>query len=543
MGNPGDLQREMPLFTACTTYFSYFLLFLLGHVRDLWWRLGLPSSQRASEKPRDGYAPICASYEDFYTRRLYKRIHDCWNRPIVSAPDGWIDVIEREPISLVEPGTTRCLNLGSYNYLGFAAADEFCTDRAVASLEKHGVSMCSGWADAGTTPVHASLEQEVAQFVGKPAAIVYGMGYATNSLTLPAMMGLGKEGNGKELGKGVLIVSDALNHNSIVAGARGSAALVRVFRHNDPAHLEKVLREAISGGQPRTHVPWRKIIVLVEGVYSMEGEVCRLAEIVAVKAKYKAYLYLDEAHSIGALGLNGRGCCEQAGVNPADVDILMGTFTKSFGSCGGYVAGSEDFIASLRIYAPAMHAVTMAPAAAEQALSALRVIAGKPGTGTRGEAKLRQLRENSNWFRAALRGIGLEVLGDDDSPVMPIMLYQPSKIAAFSRLCLERNVAVVVVGFPACPLLLSRARICISAAHTRADLERALEVISDVAQQLGLLDQKPGLLASPEPVAVPGAQVAGPTDAAAAEAPPQNGPALTVKALNGKAVKAPTKTT
>jgi serine palmitoyltransferase len=161
--------------------------------------------------------------------------------------------------------------------------------------------------------VHEELEREVASFVGKPAALVFGMGFATNSLTLPVLM----------RGKGTLVISDALNHSSIVAGVRGSSAKVKVFRHNQPEHLERVLRAAIAEGQPRTHRPWAKILIVVEGIYSMEGEVCRLAEIVALKKKYKAYLYLDEAHSIGAMGPTGRGVAEHLGVDTADIDVMV----------------------------------------------------------------------------------------------------------------------------------------------------------------------------------------------------------------------------
>ncbi len=190
--------------------------------------------------------------------------------------------------------------------------------------------------------MHEELEREVAAFVGKPSSLVFGMGFATNSLTLPVLM----------RGKETLIVSDALNHASIVAGVRAAGARVKVFRHNEPEHLERVLRAAIAEGQPRTHRPWAKILIVVEGIYSMEGEICRLAEIVAIKKKYRAYLYLDEAHSIGALGRGGRGVCEHTGVDPADVDIMMGTFTKAFGSCGGYIAGDANLIQFIRTQSP-----------------------------------------------------------------------------------------------------------------------------------------------------------------------------------------------
>ncbi|XP_050270668.1 long chain base biosynthesis protein 2a-like isoform X2 [Quercus robur] len=301
------------------------------------------------------------------------------------------------------------------------------------------------------------------------------MGYVSNSAILPVL-----------IGKGGLIISDSLNHCSIVNGARGSGATIRVFQHNTPSHLEEVLREQISEGQPRTHRPWKKIIVIVEGIYSMEGDFCKLPEIVAICKKYKAYIYLDEAHSIGAIGKTGRGVSELLGVDPADLNIMMGTFTKSFGSCGGYIAGSKELIQYLKYTCPAhLYATSMSPPAAEQIISAIKVILGEDGT-SRGAQKIARVRENSNFFRSELQKLGFEVLGDNDSPVMPIMLYNPAKIPAFSRECLKQNVAVVVVSFPATPLLLARARICLSASHTKEELLKALEVISQVGDLLGI---------------------------------------------------------
>jgi len=322
-----------------------------------------------------GYAPLCRDFEDFYTRRLYHRIQDCFNRPIASAPNNWIDVVERvSPDSnktlYRTENTRRCLNLGSYNYLGFASHDEYCTPRVIESMGKYSASTCSSRVSGGTTSLHKELETLVARYVGKPAAMVYGMGFATNSTTLPAL-----------IGQGGLIVSDSLNHSSIVSGARGSGAKVKVFQHNIPSHLEQVLREAIAEGQARTHRPWKKIIVIVEGIYSMEGELCRLKEIVAVAKKYKAYIYLDEAHSIGAIGKTGRGICELQGVDPAEIDVMMGTFTKSFGSCGGYIAGSQELIKYMSSISPAhIYATAMSPPAVQQVISAFKVILGEDGT-------------------------------------------------------------------------------------------------------------------------------------------------------------------
>ncbi|XP_068666948.1 long chain base biosynthesis protein 2d-like [Aristolochia californica] len=467
---------NIPYLTALTTLFSYGLLFAFGQLRDLFRKF----LECFSSNKLQGYAPICLGLEDFYTRRLYLRIQDCFGRPIASAPDAWIDVVEcysndNNKTLKRTTKTTRCLNLGSYNYLGFAAADEYCTPRVIQSLNKFSPSTCSTRVDGGTTALHEELEELVAKFVGKPAAVVFGMGYVTNSAIIPVL-----------IGKGGLIVSDSLNHNSIVNGARGSGATVRVFQHNTPSHLEEVLREQIADGQPRTHRPWKKIIVVVEGIYSMEGELCKLREIIAVCKKYKAYTYLDEAHSIGAVGKTGRGVCELLGVDPSDLDIMMGTFTKSFGSCGGYIAGSKELIKYLKYACPAhLYATSISPPAVQQVISAIKVILGEDGSN-RGAQKLARIRENSNFFRSELQKMGFEVLGDNDSPVMPIMLYNPSKIPAFSRECLSQNVAVVVVAFPATPLLLARARICISASHTKEDLMKGLEVISKVGDLVGI---------------------------------------------------------
>ncbi|OAY52541.1 long chain base biosynthesis protein 2a isoform X1 [Manihot esculenta] len=462
--------------TALTTHFSYGLLFAFGHIRDFFRKI----LDWGSSNNLQGYAPICLGLEDFYIRRLYLRIQDCFGRPIASAPDTWFDVVERHSNDNNKTlkrttNISRCLNLASYNYLGFAAADEYCMPRVIESLKKYCPSTCSSRVDGGTTALHNELEKCVAEFVGKPAAIVFGMGYVTNSAILPVL-----------IGKGGLIISDSLNHNSIVNGARGTGATIRVFQHNSPSHLEEVLREQIAEGHPRTHRPWKKILVIVEGIYSMEGELCKLPEIVAICKKYKAYIYLDEAHSIGAVGKTGKGVCELLGVDTADVDIMMGTFTKSFGSCGGYIAGSKELIQYLKYTCPAhLYATSISPPAAEQIKSSIKVIVGEDGS-SRGAQKLAQIRENSNFFRSELQKMGFEVLGDNDSPIMPIMLYNPAKIAAFSRECLKQNVAVVTLTFPATPLLLARARICISASHTKEDLVKALKVFDEVGDLVGI---------------------------------------------------------
>jgi serine palmitoyltransferase len=187
----------------------------------------------------------------------------------------------------------------------------------LGSLQDLPVSNSSCRNEFGTTKLHQEIEEVVARFLGKEDALVLNMGFNTNSTTIPALMG-----------RGDLLISDELNHTSIVNGARASGAAIRIFHHNDTKHLEEILREAIVMGRPRTRRTWNKIMVIVEGIYSMEGEYCDLSNVVQVCKKYGAYVYLDEAHSIGAMGPTGRGCSEYCGVDTADVDIMMGTFTK-----------------------------------------------------------------------------------------------------------------------------------------------------------------------------------------------------------------------
>jgi serine palmitoyltransferase len=465
---------EIGTFPALATYYSYAILILFGHIRDFLGKL-FNSSRYIEKKPKSGYSVLLKSWESFYTRRLYHRIQDCWNRPICSSPGATIDVMERvskdNNCTLVTSGkSTRCVNVGSYNYLGYADDwKETCATDVFECLESWPASMCSARMDFGTTSLLEELEETVARYIGKEAALVTPMGYNTNVVTLRALMG-----------EGTLIVSDNLNHTSLVNGARGSSAQIRVFRSNDIPHLEEVLQEAIVKGQPRHHRPWKKIMVVVEGIYSMEGAICKLKEIVEVVKRFKCYIYVDEAHSIGALGQTGRGVCEYAGVDPKDIDILMGTFTKSFSGMGGYICADKKIIEYLRATSEGiLYHNAMSPIVTQQVISAFKVIMGEDGTDI-GQRKINSLRENSNYFRDKLMAMGLHVYGDHDSPIIPVMIYMPCKIAAFSRECLKRGLAVVVVGFPATPLVLSRARFCISAGHTRADLDKALVIVEEV---------------------------------------------------------------
>jgi len=273
----------------------------------------------------------------------------------------------------------------------------------------------------------------------------------------------------------------------LVVGCRASGASCEVFRHNDLKSLENIIIKMIRRGQDpksKTRVPWKKILMIVEGIYSMEGEILRLPEIIALKKKYKCYLYVDEAHSIGSLGPRARGVCDYWGINPDDVDILMGTFTKSFSSVGGYISGSSEVISSLRMSSIGMvYATAMPIPCVQQILSAMNIISGEDGTNE-GSYRIQRLRENSIYFRNRLKEEGFLVAGDYDSPVIPVMIYSPFKFCDFSRALMEKGIAIVVVGYPATPLLLGRARFCMSSAHTIEQLERAVCEISSVGKSL-----------------------------------------------------------
>jgi serine palmitoyltransferase len=395
-------EPVIPSFAAFTTYLGYAVLIVCGHVRDILSRFfrrgrylrGHRTSFACDDLNR--YAPLLKSWENFYTRRLYHRIQDCFNRPIASNPGANILVLERvsrdgnktmqllgpleslETISqkeLYQKGpyfetTTEhavarhCLNLGSYNYLGFADDwQETCRQDVMGSLQDLPVSASSSRTEFGTTSLHRQVEQTVSRFLGKEDALVLNMGFNTNATTIPALCSHGD-----------LLISDQLNHTSIVNGARSSGAAIRTFRHNDTAHLDTILKEAIVMGQPRTRRPWGKIMVIVEGIYSMEGEYCDLRNVVKVAKKYGVYVYLDEAHSIGAMGMTGRGCCEYTGVDTADIDIMMGTFTKSFGGMGGYIAASRNVIAHLRnTCAGSAHHNSLSPVVCQQIITSFKV--------------------------------------------------------------------------------------------------------------------------------------------------------------------------
>ena len=415
--------------------------------------------------------------EDFYVRKIYSTTYDCFSRPIIGPASTHITIGLREelPIEyakhlvLKEGKTKEAINFGSYNYLGFGGPHPIINKDILNTLKTTGATVNGFANDRGISKEQADLEKAIAEYLHKEEACVVPMGFATNSTIIPILVG-----------KGDVVFSDALNHCSMIYGMRASNAEVKVFKHNDVLDLKKKLEELKTVGMKNGQQP-NKILVVVEGLYSMEGEFCKLKEIIALKKAYGFYLYVDEAHSIGALGKTGRGIVEHLGCDFNDVDILMGTFSKSFAAAGGYIASDKKTVDLVKSNCYSnVYGNPMSPVEAMQIHSCLKLILSEEGT-----KRINQLRKCSINLRQKFKDAGCHVLGDYDSPVIPVMLYHEAKAKDISRICLKGGIAIVVVGYPATPFNTTRIRFCISGAHTDEDIEKCFNVTLAGLQEIG----------------------------------------------------------
>ena len=421
------------------------------------------------------------SREDFYIRKVYGSSLDCFHRPIKGPAASTIKVCLRKEKYVgntrqlvINPGKYQeAINFGSYNYLGFGGYHDTVTPIIIETLKKSGSCLNGFSKEIGVNDEQIKLEKMLADFLHKEDCIVSPMGFTTNSTLIPLLVS-----------KGDLVLSDSLNHSSLIIGMKSSTEEIKIFKHNDMNDLKSKLDEVKKKGLKNGKQP-NKVLVIVEGLYSMEGEFCKLKEIIALKKIYGFYLYVDEAHSIGCLGPTGRGIVEQLGCSFDEVDILMGTFSKSFASAGGYIASDKKTIQFLKNNSYSyVYGNPMSPVAAQQIISCMEIIQSPEG-----KRKISQLRKNSIALRTKFIDAGCHVLGDLESPVIPVMIYHPAKIKDISRICLKNGVAIVVVGYPACPIDACRIRFCVSAGHTAEDIEKGFQVTLDALRQTDCIFQ------------------------------------------------------
>jgi len=353
----------------------------------------------------------------------------------------------------------QMVSFSSYNYLGMSG-EPSVSKAAQDAIEQYGTSVSASRLVSGEKPVHGELEQAIADFIGVSAAILYVGGHATNESTI-----------GHLFGAGDLILHDALSHNSIIQGALLSGARRRPFGHNDWEELDSILEEV------RTQ--YRRVLVVIEGVYSMDGDYPNLPQFIEVKKRHKAFLMVDEAHSIGTMGTHGRGISEHFGVDAREVDLWMGTLSKSFGSCGGYIAGCDEVVDFLKYTSPGfVYSVGMPPSTAAAALAALKLLEEEP-------ERVAAIQDRSRLFLKTAREQGLNTGLSHDTPVIPVIVGNSMHALQLSHQLFERGINVQPILYPAVEEAAARLRFFITATHTE---EQIVSTVLAVAEELSRID-------------------------------------------------------
>jgi glycine C-acetyltransferase len=313
---------------------------------------------------------------------------------------------------------------------------------------------------SGTMAVHLELERRIAAFKNVEACVVFQSGFAANAGTVAAI--LTPEDH---------IISDELNHASIIDGCRLSKAKIHVFRHRDAAHAEEKLK-ALEG------VPGHKLLI-TDGVFSMDGDIGALPQLTALAEKYGAIMMVDDAHASGVLGRNGRGTVDHFNLH-GRVDVQVGTLSKAVGVLGGYVCGSRDLIEFLYHRArPFLFSTSHPPAVAAACMAAFDILEQEP-------ERIEQLWKNTRFFQDGLHSNGLST-GDSQTPITPIMVGEAATAHAFSRALFDEGLYATGLGYPTVPQGKARIRTIVTSAHSREVLERAIEIITRVAKRMNIL--------------------------------------------------------
>jgi 8-amino-7-oxononanoate synthase len=379
-------------------------------------------------------------------------------------------ILESQAGPVVDMEGRETIMLGSNNYLGLTT-DERVKEAARSALEAYGTGVTGSRLLNGTTPLHLDLERELAEWMGTEDAIVFTTGYQSNLGAISAI-----------LEPGDTVICDSGDHASILDGCKLSGARMRPFRHNRMDKLESMLERAV-GDESGT-------LVIVDGVFSMEGDVCDLPPIVELTKRYGARLMVDEAHGVGVLGARGAGACELFGLED-DVDLRMGTFSKSLASCGGFIAGSEDVIEYMRISSRAfIFSASAVPAAVGAALGALRIIRSE------GPELFERLLDNAAYLRQGFRDLGLKVVEpgtlpdgtEATTPVVPVIVGEDWQAVLLWKALFDAGVYTNVAIHPAVPPGGALLRTSLMATHERDHLDRALAIFEEV---VGRFDDLP----------------------------------------------------
>ncbi|ABG51224.1 8-amino-7-oxononanoate synthase [Trichodesmium erythraeum IMS101] len=355
-------------------------------------------------------------------------------------------------------GGRKLVNYATYNYLGMCG-DPFVSNAAKEAINRYGTSVSASRLLSGEKPLHQELEREIADFIGVEDSILYVGGHATNVTTISHLFG-----------QNDLILHDSLSHNSIFQGCLLSGATIIAFPHNDWEALEKLLRD-------RRH-RYKRVLIAIEGVYSTDGDIPELPKFIEIKKHYKAFLMVDEAHSIGTIGKHGRGISEYFGINPNDVDLWMGTLSKSFASCGGYIAGTKALVEYLKYTSPGfVYSVGISPPDTASVLAAIRLLKKEP-------ERVAKLQEMSRLFLQSARERGLNTGMSKDSPVIPIIVGESIKSVMLSQSLFKRGINVPFMFYPSVPQNAARLRFFITCNHTE---EQILFTIDALAEELSLM--------------------------------------------------------
>lgn len=369
------------------------------------------------------------------------------------------------PISVWESGSNTwmtingrsVLQMSSNNYLGLTNHPDLQA-AAIQAIEQYGVGSGSVRTITGTLDIHDRLELELAAFKGTEAALVFQSGFTTNQGVMTI------------LGSNDVVISDELNHASIIDGIRLTKAQRRIYAHKDMDQLEAVLRESSS---------FDKRLVVTDGVFSMDGDIAPLPAIVELAEKYDAIVYVDDAHASGVLGKNGKGSTDHFGLQ-GRVHIQVGTLSKAVGAVGGYVAGDQilkDFL--IQKARPFLFSTSQPPAVAATCLAAIRVL-------KQSEDLIARLWSNASYFRSKVQALGFDT-GASETPIVPVIVGTPAKTMQFSDLLLQQGVFAQGIVYPTVALDKGRVRFIVTAKHTQEDLDYALGALQQAGKQLGIL--------------------------------------------------------